>query len=200
MSKMFFLNLQLLVAFFNSCHKPCNLPNYVFSVNSIFFPEKDTINIGDTLWLTCTIPKTLIDINTQQQVEFSNAENLGSDLIISDISKFNLQRGAVDSFKYAQLHGTIYTDLQANPQGVKQLSFEEKTNSYLLQVGLIAKKAGNYILTMPDNPSVFRKGRGKCGMASFKILNSNNNKHLYLFENMWRALSNYDKNHSYCLR
>ncbi len=188
------------VGFFNCCRKPCNLPNYTFSVNDSFSPEKDSINIGDTLWLTCTISKTQIDINTQANINFDNAENLGSNLVISDISRFNLERGAVDSFNYIQQYGNISTDPTSNPQGVKQLRFEESSDSYLLKVGLIAKKEGNYILTVPDNPYVFRRGMAKCGTADFKILNVNINKHLYLFENIWGLLSEYDRNHSYCFK
>lgn len=190
----------VLIGVLNSCHKPCNEPNYSFSVDDFFSPEKDSINIGDTIWLNSTISKLEKDINTQSQVNFSNAENLGTNLIISDISKFDSQRGAVDSFTYFQSHGRIYTDPKLNPQGVKQLSFEENDNSYQLEVGLIAKSAGSYILTIPDNPHVFRKGMSNCGTANFEFLNSNNNKHLDLFENRWGQLSGYDSAHSYCFK
>ncbi len=190
----------VIIGFFNGCHKPCNLPNYTFLVNDHFTPEKDSIQIGDTLWLTCAISKTLVDINSQEKVNFPDAQNLGTNLIISDISKFNLQRGAVDSFAYVQIRGNIYTDQTSNPHGAKQIGFEEDANYYLLEVGLVAIKMGTYILTVPDNPYVFRKGMTKCGTASFQILNSNTNKHLYLFENIWGQLSEYDSTHSYCFK
>ncbi|HEY2721435.1 MAG TPA: hypothetical protein VGI82_06910 [Chitinophagaceae bacterium] len=190
----------LLAILLSDCHKPCNLPNYSFLVNETFSPEKDSIHIGDTLWLTCTIPETLKDINSQNEIDFSQAEDLASDLVISDISKFDSERGAVDSFNYTQIQGSIHTDQSADPQGVKQLSFEENSNSYLLQVGLIAKKAGAYIMTMPDNPHVYRKGMPNCGTANFQFLNGNTKQHLYLFENIWGQLSNYDSTHSYCFK
>jgi hypothetical protein len=198
--KIIFAVVLFVFGFFNGCHKPCNLPNYTFSVNDFFSPEKDSVNIGDTLWIRCIISKTQIDVNTQEQVNFYNAENLGFSLVISDISRFDLKRGAVDSFTYITLHGSIYTDSTSNSTAVKQLSFEENNDSYLLEVGLIAKESGSYILTIPDNPYVYRKGMAKCGTANFLIVNRNTNKHLYLFENRWGKLSAYDSAHSFCFK
>jgi hypothetical protein len=176
------------------------LPDYSFSINDTFSPESDSINLGDTLWLTCVIPVNITDINSQKTITFSDAENLGSDLVISDISKFNLERGAVDSFNYVQRHGTIFSDPSANPGGVKQLMFEGNSDSYLLEVGLIAQRAGAYVLTMNDVPKVYRKGMTNCGTAKFQFLNGNNQQHLYLFENLWGPPSIYDSTHSYCFK
>lgn len=197
---MKFLFVSLITVFIEGCHKPCTLPNYTFSVNDVFLPDSDSIKINDTLWLNCTINKNLDDINTQKTINFSSAENLGTNLIISDISQFQLGRGAVDSFDYIKRHGNIYTDLNSNPHGVKQISFEENNISYLLDIGLIARKKGNYILTVPDNPYVYRKDMPKCGTANFQFLNSNTKKHLYLFQNIWGQLNFSDSAHSYCFK
>lgn len=194
------LRILLCLVLFESCHKPCTLPNYLFLANTIFSPEKDSIKVNDTLWLSCIINKNLNDINTQKTVDFSSAENMGTDLLISDILKFSSERGAVDSFDYIKRHGNIYTDPSLNPKGAKQLSFEENSTSYLLDVGLIARKAGSYILTVPDNSYVYRKGMPKCGTGNFLFINTNSKKHLYLFENIRGQLSEYDSAHSYCFK
>ena len=188
------------MALLTGCHKPCTLPNYDFSVSDFFSPEKDSVTVGDTLWLISNISNVQVDINSGAQVDFSGAENLGFNLVVSDISKFRSQRGAVDSFDYTKRHGDIYTHPSSNPQGIKQLSFEKTMASYMLEVGLIAKKKGSYLLTVPDNPYVFRQDMPKCGTAAFAILNSNANKHLYLFENYWGKLNQYDSTHSYCFK
>lgn len=190
-----------IIQFFASCHKPCNEPNYTFNVSESFLPEKDSIGIGDTLWLLSSIPKLQTDVGTQKEIDFSNAENLGSNLIISDINKFTTpSRGAVDSFNFFKINGDIFTIANTDADGVKQLSYEETAISYELKVGMIALKAGKYIFTVPDNPSVFRGGKTKCGLGNFQILNQNINKHLYLFEDLLGSLSSYDSNHSYCLK
>ena len=180
----------------SSCVKPCHEPDYNFSITDSFFPEKDSINVGDTLFLICVIPKMETDTSTKIIINFSNLGNLGNDLVISDISKFNVQRNAADSFSYFDVHGKIYSD-QYN---AKQLSWEETDSTYSLKVGLIALRPGLYILTLPDAPGIYRKGHIKCGIGNFEILNSNVNKHLYLFEDRWGQLSNYDSSHSYCIK
>lgn len=189
------------IQFFAGCHKPCDEPNYTFNVSDFFTPEKDSIRIGDTLWLQSSILKLQKDINTQKEISFSNAENLGTTLIISDVGKFrNSLRGAVDSFSFFKINGNIFTASNTDINGVKQITYKETTASYELKVGLVALKAGIYIFTVTDNPSVFRKGKTKCGLGAFEILNQNPNKHLYLFEDLLGPLSSYDRNHSYCLK
>ncbi len=191
--------IALSVATLHSCHKPCNQPDYSFSFTDNFFPEKDSISIGDTLWLICKIPKdSMIDSYSQKEVNFSNAENFIGNLIISDIAAFENQRWAIDSFTYFNVTGTIYTDAKANH--VKQISFSESDTAFLLKIGLVAARKGIYILTVPDIPGVYRKGYGKCGAGNFEILNANTNQHLYLFEDRWGQLASYDRIRSYCFK
>lgn len=136
------------------------------------------------------------DINTLTAIDFSNLSNLSNHLIISDIFKFKMERDATDCFSYFNVHGKIYSD----QYGAKQLSFEENDSTYSLKVGLVALKAGLYIFTLPDAPGIYRKEHVKCGRGNFEILNSNVDKHLYLFENIWGNLSIYDSLHSYCIK
>lgn len=180
----------------SGCHKPCNEPDYNFLVTESFFHERDSVKVGDTLFLTCIISKAETDINTKMIIDFSNLGNLGANLVISDISKFKMQRDAADSFSYINVEGKIYFD----QYGAKQLNFKETDSTYSLKVGLVALKKGLYIFTVPDALGVYRNGHVKCGVGNFQILNSNVNKHLYLFEDMWGQLSNYDSLHSYCIK
>jgi hypothetical protein len=197
----FFLSIIVFTQFLTSCHKPCNEPNYTFNVSAFFFPEKDTIDIGDTLWIKSIIPQLQRDVHSQKEINFSNAQNLGTTVIISDITKFrNPGRGAIDSFNFLKVFGNIYTEKGTDTLGVKQLSYVQTDSSYELKVGLVALKSGKYIFTIPDNPSVYRKGMEKCGLATFYILNQNINRHLYLFEDALGPLSEYDKAHSYCIK
>jgi hypothetical protein len=186
---------------FIECHKPCNEPDYTFKTGEFFSPEVDSIKIGDTLWLQSIVPKLQEDINTQQQVDFSHAQNMGSTLIISDIYRFsNSDRGAIGKFEYFKKTGNIFSDPKLDSSGVKQLAYYETDSSYTLEIGMIAKDTGNYILTVTDNLGVYRKGETRCGVASFEIINQNNNRHQYLFENVIGTLSEYDTEHSYCIK
>lgn len=193
----FFILLCIIVVI-SGCHKPCNEPDYDFSVFESFSPERDSMNIGDTLYLNCEIPKMEKDNNTGQVINFSNLGNLGDNLVISDISKFHdAKREAADSFSYINIYGKIYSD----NNGAKQLQFIETDSSYRLKVGFILLKAGSYVFTIPDATGVYRNGHVKCGVGNYAVLNSNGNKHFYLFEDLWGPIiSIYDKNRSYCIK
>lgn len=181
------------------CHKPCLEPDYSFSIKASFTPEKDSIHVGDTLWLISETSTQLNDITTNAKVNYENAQNLGSTLGIIDIKKAkSMEFGAIDSFTYIKVTGKIYTDKEILPSVVKQLLFEERNGKYELKAGIIAQKKGSYIFSVGDAVNVFRKGKPKCGIAHFDVLNGNSNQHLYFFEDLWGSLSEYDKKHDYC--
>jgi hypothetical protein len=50
--------------------------NFVLPVKS--YPNKDSINVGDTIFLEINVPISFIDIGTNQTISFNGAENLGS--------------------------------------------------------------------------------------------------------------------------
>lgn len=178
-----------------SCHKACHERNYIFTTNNLFYPEKDSIQVGDTLWLTCTISKN------QRLVYFSGAENLGGNLIISNIDSFgNSSRGAVEKFTYFNVAGSVYSVPNLNPKNDKQVSYLETDSAYNLNVGIIALKKGIYIFSFSDDPGVYRTGSPSCGVANFLFVNANKNKHLYLFEDLHGKLGENDNLHSYCFK
>lgn len=184
--------------YIGGCTKPCHEPDYDFSVYESFSPEKDSMNVGDTLYLNWEILKMQKDKNTGTLINFSNLGNLGDNLVISDITKFHdAKREAADSFSYINIYGKIYSD----NYGAKQFQFMETDSSYLLKVGLIPLKAGLYVFTIPDATGIYRNGHVKCGIGDYAVLNANVNKHLYLFENLWGSIiSDYDRNRSYCIK
>jgi hypothetical protein len=193
----FCLLLLCIIIFIGGCTKPCHEPDHNFSVFESFTPEKDSMQIGDTLYLNWEILKMQMDKNTGTLINFSNLGNLGDHLIISDINKFyDVKRDAADSFSFINIYGKIYSD----DYGAKQLQFMETDSSYRLKVGLILLKAGLYVFTIPDATGINRNGHIKCGIGNYEVLNANMNKHLYLFENLSGPLSTYDRNRSYCLK
>lgn len=187
-----FCLLVIMISF--ACIKPCHEGNYHFTTYDMFSPEKDSINVGDTLYLYCSISKN------QNSVYFSRAENLVSDLVLSNIDSFGTSsRGAVKDFDYFSIIGQLTTDSRLSPDNNFQIYYIESDSAYTFKAGFIALKKGRYIFTYTDDTGVYRKGSVKCGIADFIFLNGNANNHLYLIEDQYGSLSYYDQVHSYCL-
>lgn len=188
---------------FMACRKPCHEPDYTFSIKTSFSSEKDSMRLGDTLWLSCETPTEMEDLNTKNLINFVGAENFGTAIVVQNIKEwFTSDREAVDCFDFIKVDGEIYSIQTLDPKRVKQISFLESNGRYNFKFGIIAKKRGLYIFTIPDIPAVvYRKDKEQCGKAGFEILSSNVDKHLYLFEDyLALTLSNYDKKHCYCIK
>jgi hypothetical protein len=76
-SKIVLLIIATQFLFGSSCNrdgsKPCRDARYGFSVTSEFSPQKEIYDIGDTIFLTSTIPKSLTDLISNQQIDYSNS-------------------------------------------------------------------------------------------------------------------------------
>src|SRR4051812_41545035 len=93
------------LAYGTGCKKPCQDVLFEYNGSDIFYPEADSIKIGDTLYLSCIIRKSALASNLNKQ------ENLGGNLIVSSVDSFaNSNRGAVQSFNYFNIQGQLYSD------------------------------------------------------------------------------------------
>jgi len=166
---------------------------FEYNGSDIFYPEADSIKIGDTIYLSCIIRKSDLPSNLYKQ------ENLGGNLIVSSVDSFtNSNRGAVQSFNYFNIQGQLYSDSKFNPGNVKQIRYLETDSSYNLLVAIISRVSGPFVFTFTDVPGVHWSGAGKCGTANMMFDNLNENKHLYIIENKYGPLSSRDSIMSYC--
>lgn len=99
-SKILKLGLLLLasqVLLSNSCNKGSLIgcgqnSGYSFVATAAWSPEKSTYKVGDTLYLTSTIPKTLIDqINTSMVVDYSNSLGIGGNVTLFELDTIQHQ-------------------------------------------------------------------------------------------------------------
>lgn len=181
--------------------KACFEANYSFSVNASIKPDLDSINVGDTIYILSSFSSFLKDNNSGQEINYTNATNLVSNVGIGRIEIGNpMPIDAVADFDYFSVNGRIYNDKNiASPDGVQQLSYEESNGMYKLKVGLIAKKPGIYTLGIGNGISTGRKGGRGCEKASFEISLKNTNQHLYLFQSLFpnHQPNNYEVQHAY---
>lgn len=185
MNKLFMLIILFVVTIINSgCPKPCIEANYSFSVNSQLIPDKDSIHIGDTIYLESSFSQQLTEQSSGQIIDYNNSTGIGSALAVSKLPIGDtIAQDAVFDFDYVSISGRIYNDRSIpRPDGVQQLTYGETNGNYVLKVGLIAKKKGNYILGIGNGLSNGRKKSRNCEKASFNITLSNTDQHFYLIE------------------
>src|SRR3982751_2966330 len=101
------------------------------------------------------------DMVTETEVDYSGADNFGSTLSIGKLVAGNvIPVDAVFDFDYISLKGRVYNDRNIpSPNGFQQLSYQEISGNYELNVGLIAKQKGIYALGIGDGLSLGRKHR-----------------------------------------
>src|SRR5689334_11622357 len=75
-----FLSLIALMCIYAQCNKRLDCANtvYSFEMGIKAYPDKDSINVGDTIWLEVNEPTTLKDVFSGKMIDYSGAVNLGS--------------------------------------------------------------------------------------------------------------------------
>lgn len=202
MKNIFYLSLFLL--FVNmDCHKSKCVQDYIFDVPYTHSILKDTISIGDTIWITSDFGPQLTDNKTGEVCSFNNID-FQSSLKFIEISgtkprflneKFTL----INIIGSASLNffnsDTIYTLGNASSYNIKY----EGTITYKLKLGFIPKEkglyVGNYVSPILDRNinSVETKCRG--GIYIIGSINKKdtavNNFHLtsYSNDNFYKTIS-----------
>lgn len=151
---------------------------YNFEIGIEARPDKDSINIGDTIWLTIDEPTTLKDVQTGRIVEYSNAANLGSAIGFHKLSATNqFTLGAAEQFNFKVVFGTEINNADATY--LREYSFAQINNHYLFKLGVIPKQTGTFRLFFSNASSVYRKN-DKCTKANFTLNFKQTDQHYYL--------------------
>jgi hypothetical protein len=142
------------------------------------YPDKDSITIGDTIWLTIDESTTLKDVQTGRIIEYSNAANLGSAIGFHKLSATNqFTVGAAEQFNFKIVIGTELNN--ADPTYLREYSFEQANNHYLFKLGVIPTQTGTFRLFFSNAANVYRK-QDKCTKANFTLNFKNTNQHYYI--------------------
>lgn len=157
----------------------CAQTKYSFELAVKAYPDKDSINIGDTVWLEVNSPTQFKEAASGQMIDYSKAENLGSAIAFSGLSAENaFTVKSVDKFNYFLKEGleTANTDVGL----YKEYLFIEKNNRYLFLLGIVAKEKGTYRIVFSNAANVYRSN-DKCTKAGFIINFKDTDQHIYLF-------------------
>lgn len=185
------------------CPSVCTETTYSFAVTAAFSPQNDSIQVGDTLFLTSTFPSKLPDRLSGKEVDYVNASNLGTSIFV-DLLPDNKSAlvDAVSNFDYVSRKGRIYTDPTVpSPTRVSQLQYQQIATNYELSVGFIARKKGIYCLTVSSGYST-GKINTDCDKASFDISLVNTDQHLQYLSRYLNTstVPDYNARGSYCFK
>jgi hypothetical protein len=144
------------------------------------YPDFDSINIGDTVFLEINQSTTLIDIGTNSPVSFTNAANLGTAISIGELISPNMVNQFVNKdFYFNLIFGMTVSRPDSN--NYREYLFAETSQTYRFKLGIIPKKIGIFKLFVSNAANVYRSN-DECTKASFAINFENTNQHLYLNE------------------
>lgn len=198
----------VLIALLTGCPGVCPDAVHSFAITSSFTPQKDSIKVGDTLYLSSAFPAQLKDVRSGQQVDYKGASNIGSDIFFDElpIDKLPLENPAnsliyaVDGFSFVAIKGRVYTDATAGPKRVKQLTYQQLGANYELLIGIIPNRKGVFCLTLGNGFSGSRPNQG-CDKAAFDIRVTNTNQHLYFLEKYFStSVEPYRIQKGYCFK
>lgn len=170
-----------------SCNKNattlCVFGGYSFAVTSEWSPQKETYNVGDTIFLSSTLSKTLTDlVNPSLNIDYSNSTGIGGDIGIAapdNLQKTN--RPAKDSFQFISIIGSFLERPTNQSQGIN-INYIELNSSYQFKGGIICNRKGLYVISVDNLMS--RGIRGKnCTNAGFNMTVTNSDKHILLYKN-----------------
>lgn len=187
---------------FFGCRKPCTKNHYEFNGTSIFSPEKDSINIGDTIWCNSTIPIKNLDTKSNQIIDYSGASNVRTQINFNTVNRSDPTIGSIDSFSFVIVKGDISSNANLTHASITVTYAEEKEN-YMLSFGIIALKKGIYVITEVDLQNSYKK----CSDAYITTTLTNIFKHQHYLDSTYYPNSPYGNSipviiqtHSYCFK
>lgn len=168
---------------YSTCRKTifgCGEESRSFQINAKIYPDKDSIQIGDTMWLEVDAPTTLKDGFSGTMIDYSGAANLGTLIGFGECSIIGISKNAANFFDYYLVAGRKIDN--RNPEQIRAYLFDEKNNHYVFKLGVITKQKGIYGVAFGNAANVYRNS-DKCTKAGFTINLENPNHHYYLNPN-----------------
>ena len=154
----------------------CANTKYSFELPVKAFPNKDTIHVGDTIWLEINESTLIRDGRTGDIIDYSGTSNLGTALSFSfRDTAINLWADAANNFNFQIIHGLELRRTKL----VTEYRFVENNGRYLFKLGVIPKVKGLYSLLFSNSDNTYRNS-DKCTKASFSIIFKNTDQHYYL--------------------
>jgi hypothetical protein len=155
----------------------CATTKYNFLIAAKVYPDKDSLNIGDTVWLEINEPVIFKDISTNADIDYGGASNLGTVLTFNKLVGVNNIEYSLDKFNYVVVKG-----MQLKKTNLDiEFSFIEENRNYLFKLGIIPKEKGVFRFSISNAANVFRKN-DNCTKANFALNFKETQLHGYFFK------------------
>jgi len=178
--KILFLLVLSFISINFQCNKNLNCRETVYSFESGIkaYPDQDSINIGDTLWLEVNQTVNLKDLQTNETVNYSNASNFGTALSFAQLMSVDSTNDKVASkFRYVLIYGN---EIQREDKiKYREYNFYELNGYYRFKLGLIPNEKGIFKLFISNSNNVLRTN-DNCTKANFQIDFIDTDQHFYL--------------------
>jgi hypothetical protein len=195
----------LAIPFFilGKCNKdgstPCRSQVYSFSSTTNLLNAKEIYKINDTIVISSTIPKILIDAVSNEQINYSNNLGIAGNVGLILIDSINHQFiNACDSFAYKTDTGSVTKQSNSNVNTI----YNESNSDFNLMFKIIPLKKGNYQLYILDLGCQGIRGKN-CTNASFanKLVSTDKNFQILINAAIpGVALDQFRVDHSFCFR
>ena len=173
-----FIMTALLFTKANCTKFPIDCANTIYSFELAVkaFPNKDTIGIGNTIWLEINEPTLIRDGITGEMIDYSGTSNLGSAVSFLYWDKqLNTWVESSSRFNYLLKKGIELRKTSL----VIEYRFIEENGHYLFKLGVIPKEIGLHVLLFSNSNNTYRNS-DKCTKAGFTINFRNTDQHYYL--------------------
>lgn len=191
--------LFTLLTFFSTCTPrfDCADTKYSFEMSVKAYPDTDSINIGDTIWIQIESSVILQDIISGKDIDYSNAANLGTDISFDQFLGEDVSSPCATCFNFDLINGTFLQD-SFNSERNLDYQFDEIAGKYLFKLGIVPKMKGIFSLAVGNSANVYRKNDA-CTKAGFSITFSDTDQHMYLYEQNRPGYtpSEYEQTHKY---
>ena len=192
------------ISAFNSCNKlNCTNTVYSFKIGTKAYPDRDSVHIGDTIWIEINSPTSLTDIASNKTTDYRGASNLGTAISFDiftggSISDPGTAYAAADFNYYLSIGNPINNSFVDR---IREYSFLESNNMFRFKLAVIPKMKGIYGIGISNAVNVYRQS-DKCSKANFEIDFENTNQHLYLYQNNrpGYVINDYEQKHVYCFK
>ncbi len=186
----------------STCKKSeCISNSYLFKESWKILPQKDSINVGDTLFFVSKISNPTFDYNSMKTVSLSDDALIGTPFSIRSIIGLNNLKSAIDSFDYFLKEGRFKNN-DLDPKQIKDILWLPVNNEYKIEIGLIARKRGNYSITLPDAIGKLSNSNNCSNGATIILSNANGNNNAYLSHPYYglNYVPGTDSAHVFCIR